>query len=592
MARLTREAVARRILQLPAAQQPAAAKLALKLYGPAKEPEGSSAKFDFSEYRFRPADYIREKLHWEPWEGSDEEPGQLEVLEAYELALRQQWERREYEHGRIAGEDLQWWRPGDTIRYRIRLEAGHTVGKTKLLSGVFSHFFDCFPPAIVYTFAPSWDQIKRLLWKEIEGDRKGRVDLPGRVLETCEIKYKPDHFATGAATSDAGGRGTERTQGQHGPYLMFVLDEAEGIPDFVYDAIDSMASGGLVIVFQAANPRTRTSRFHKAKARPDTRSFRMSCVSHPNVRAGREIVPGAVRRDYVETMVGLHCEAVAAHEPDNHTFTLPFDVRTDAGVQPAGTIFRPDAEMMFRVLGIAPANIADDTFVPVGRYEAAKKRGIRPEGTSARMGLDVARFGKDFGTLYVRRGMAAWRARQFAQVDTNAYAGGLKEVAKELARDGVTSLHVRIDAGGGFGGGVADRIRDDAELRALFPDYQVHEVDFGGTAHLAEPQGYADHVTEMYNAAGETLKGLALLNPPDALERDLTERKYRWVNLAGVAVKRLESKDDFRKPTRAGRSPDDGDGFVLAAAPDHLFATPVAAVAPIAIAPTTNWSFR
>ncbi len=585
---LSREEVARRILALPPHRQAAAAAAALKVFGPA--PVTAVPPPDFGRYSHDAVGYIRDKLRWEPWAGQDGEPGQLEVIRAYEHALAQQIERREYEHGRLAEGELKFWAPGETIRNRLRLEAGHTVGKTKLASGLFSHFFDCFPPAIVYTFAPSWKQIKHLLWKEIETDRKGRDDLPGRVLETCEIKYRPDHFATGAATSDAGGRGTERIHGQHGPYLMFILDEAEGCADFVYDAVDSMASGGIVIVLMLANPRTRTSRFHKAKTRSDTRSFRISCIAHPNVRAGREVIPGAVRRDYVVGMVERHCEPVVGHEPDNHTFDLPFPVTISSGSYPAGTIFRPDAEFMFRVLGVAPTNVADDAFVPVGRYEAAKKRDLAPAGATARMGCDVARYGKDFGTLYVRQGMAVWRAAQLAQQDTNAYAGAIITAAESLARTGVSSLHVRIDAGGGFGGGVADRIKDDQRLRALFADFQVFEVDFGGNAHLRSVDSYADHITEMYAEAAESLNGIAVLRPPDALEQDLTERRFRWVNLAGVALRRLEPKDEFRKPTRVGRSPDDGDGFVLAVAPDHLFDLPAPAGIPVGIGLTTNWS--
>jgi hypothetical protein len=73
----------------------------------------------------------------------------------------------------------------------------------------------------------------------------------------------------------------------------------------------------------------------------------------------------------------------------------------------------------------------------------------------------------------------------------------------------------------------------------------------------------------MYAEAGESLKGLRIESPPPELEADLTERKYKWVNKAGVSVKRLEPKADFKG--RVKRSPDDGDGFVLAIAPDHLF---------------------
>jgi hypothetical protein len=563
---LSREQVVQMILKLPAEQQAEAAAYALALYGEAPQTER------FKPYRFAPARYVKEFLGWEPWSGDREHPGQKEIYDAYVLALRQQLERRDFEKGLIAEEDLQYWTPGETIKYVIHVQAGHTVGKTKGVSGLVSHFFDCFPPAIIYTFAPTWQQIKYLLWKEIKTDRAGK-DLPGRVLESCEIKYQPNHFALGKATDNSGGTGTEKAQGQHGEYLMFVLDEAEGVADFVFDAVDSMASGGIVIVLMVANPKTRTSRFHKTKALSNVASFRMSCVYHPNVRENREIVPGAVKRQYVETMLEKHCEIVPKHDEDEHTFELPFDIQVGKNFYPQGTIFLPDAEFLFRVLGIAPANLADNTLVTPGRYEAATKRTpsflLQMQNGWARLGVDVARFGRDYGTLYARHAGSARRVRQFYKLDTNEYAGAIIDEAKRLAALGVKSLHVRVDGGGGFGGGVVDRIKDDAVLKGLFTDFQVFEIHFNSTA--PDKAAYADWITNAYAEAAETLKGLALEKPPEALEADLCERTYKWVNLSGVAVKRLESKDDFRK--RLMRSPDDGDGCVLAIAPDHLFVT-------------------
>ena len=66
------------------------------------------------------------------------------------------------------------------------------------------------------------------------------------------------------------------------------------------------------------------------------------------------------------------------------------------------------------------------------------------------------------------------------------------------------------------------------------------------------------------------------MDVPPALEVDLCERKFKWVK-AGPAdvkrdVKKLESKDDFRK--RYHRSPDEGDGCALACAPDYVFPAP------------------
>lgn len=490
-------------------------------------------------YATDPAAYIRDKLHWEPWAGNAEHPGQIEVLDAYADALRRQIEQ-----------------PDAPCQNRIRIEAGHTVGKTKLAAGIVNHFFDCFAPSIIYTFAPTYEQIHDLLWKEIKSDRRDQ-GLPGRILDLALI-ISDNHFAKGRATSNGGGQGTERAQGQHGKYLMFVLDEAEGIDDYVWDAVDSMTSGGLSIVLMLANPRTRLSRFHRESASAMVRSFRISCLHHPNVVSGREIVPGAVRRAWVDDKIDKHCEVVEEHDADAYTFSVPWR---------GETIYRPDSEFLFRVAGVAPANMADNTFVPPGRYEAATQRDIPGSGTTARMGIDVARYGKDRGALYIRHGERIRAAAHFAQQDTKVYARRAKREAEALRDIGVTSLHIRIDGGGGFGGGVIDELNADEDLRRMFEDFRVLEVHFNGVP--GDAKAYADSATEMYAHTAEALEVASLIDAPTALEADLCEREYVWVKLHGVDVKKLEPKEQFKK--RKGRSPDDGDGCALAAAPDYIF---------------------
>jgi hypothetical protein len=283
------------------------------------------------------------------------------------------------------------------------------------------------------------------------------------------------------------------------------------------------------------------------------------------------VIPGAVAREYILDMVEKHCVAVEADEPDNHTFTLPFEVFCGDMVHPAGTILRPNPEFMFRVLGIAPSNLADDTFVPVGRYEAAKKR-TQGQGdpTKARFGVDASRYGKDKGTLYINHDGRLWREAEFAKKDSNAYVRAIKAAAERMARQGVRSLHIRVDAGGGFGSGIVDKLKIDADLIAAFDDFRVIEVNFGGTPH--DEKAYADCVTEMYAHLAESLHSLALGSVPDTLEVDLCERPYDWINKRGCDVKQIRAKQKFRK--QFGRSCDDGDGAALATAPDYIFPKP------------------
>ena len=141
-----------------------------------------------------------------------------------------------------------------------------------------------------------------------------------------------------------------------------------------------------------------------------------------------------------------------AHDPDRHTFTLPYPIRAGEQVFPPGTVFEPDREFLFRVMGIAPGDSADNTLIPVGRYEAAlarKPADVDPalrEPHKARLGIDVARFGRDMGTGYVRHNGVVRRFAQFPQKTTLVYKATIKAELLRLAGLGVQDVEVRVDA--------------------------------------------------------------------------------------------------------------------------------------------------
>lgn len=533
----------------------------------------------YKDYRFRPFDYIKRFLNWEPWNGDDDEPGQVQICDAYALALRQQIERQSLENGEITEDQLTVWHPGQTIKNWIKIPAGYTVGKTTIAAGLANHFFDTCTPALIEAFAPSFPQAHDLLMKEVKAQR-GNKGLPGRILN-MELRGSPIHFLKAKV---AGTR--EGIQGQHGPFLMFILDEAEGIPTYYWEAVETMVSGGIAIVLMLGNPRTRVSDFHKASARPDCVTLRISELWHPNVKQGREVVPGSVRRDHVNYQIEDNCQVVSEHSADDLTFSVPWDVRLTKNpdvVYPAGTIYKPNTDFMFEVMGIAPIVSSDKTVIPVGRYEAAVDRYkelqegkisrrdmyVRWTPEEARLGLDAAHMGRDQSTLYCFNGGLVQRLDAFSGDDFYDQARKIKLHILALAKVGVKRVQLRVDAGGGYGTAISDPLRHDLELIQALEQFVIIEVHFGGEPH--DPWKYADRATELYFEAAESLKGVILVNPPTRLEADLTEREFGWVNSKGVQVRLIEPKDKFRK--RIDRSPDDGDGFILAVAPDSVFLT-------------------
>lgn len=506
----------------------------------------------YEKYQRDPLGYAEKELGISPWPGRGAK-GQRELYEDVAASVSQQ----------LAGQ------PAPRV---FRVESGNGLGKTYGVAPLVNWFFDAFAPSIVYTTAPSKEQVELLLWKYIKAQRPSH--LTGRVLpKEPRMEKSAEHFALGKTTSDSGGKGEERFKGQHHPFLMFVLDEAEGIAKFVYDAIVRMMTGGLVIiVILLGNPRSRSSDFFKWGKRPGVMNYRWSALNHPNVLDGAETVPGATNRDWVIERIWEWCEVVLEHDDDLYTFSLPFDVppppEGGGTCGPPGTIFQPNDEFLTSVMGIAPANSSAKTFLPSGRYEAACKR-LPPQTdpTRARIGVDVAAFGMDAGTIYVLHGGTVRRAARITKEDQVDYFHAVRQEALRLAAIGVTSLHIRVDAGGGFGGGVIAMLQRCEELRTGFPDFQVIEVQFGGAPH--DPKAYADLATEMYAQSAESCKGLSIHGPPEELETDLCEREFKWVNKASVDVRRLEPKDLFRH--RQSRSPDDGDGFVLCVSPDFIF---------------------
>lgn len=513
----------------------------------------------FGSYQTDPIGYVEKYLGFSPWAGRNGNPGQRELYEDIATSVKEQLEDK------------------PTIKV-FRVEAGHGLGKTWGCAGLVNWFFDCFTPSVIITTAPSKEQVDLLLWKDIKTQRKDR-GLGGRVLPAeSRMERSENHFAVGRTTSDSGGKGTNRVQGQHNEYSLFVLDEAEGVPKFFFDAVEAMMTGGrVVIVIMIANPQSRSSEFFRWGRRSDVKSYRFSLLDFPNVIDDAPTVPGGTRRDWVSERVGRWCESVEVHDESLYTFELPFDVELMDGTHyPAGTIFQPNGEFQFRVMGVPPSHDALRSFVSSGVYDAAKVRQVQPTPAQireCRIGVDAARFGLDAGTVWVNHRATLRRGASLHRLETDDYIAAVKREALAAVAAGATSVHVRVDGTGGFGSGVIDGLRKDSELRKI-PDFQVFEVHFASSAQ--DTDSFDGIITECYWHVGESLKGLRLINPPEELEADLCDRIFEYVNKAGKTLKRLEPKENFRKRYRTpdhpnGRSPDDGDGVALAVAPDFLF---------------------
>lgn len=517
--------------------------------------------------------FAREILGLEPWRGVNGYQGQYEVLEAVQRSVNSQLDGKK------------------EVPYIFVVEAPHGVGKTYGIEAVLANwFYRCFSPSVTISTAPTDFQLTNLLWKDIRthntnAKSRGYKVLEGLLPQKKEARLSENHFTVGITTSDSGGKGTERAQGQHNKYQLVIFDEGEGVPEFMYDGIKRQFTGNsLRLWVVVANPKTDTSTFQEMKKHPLAVSIRLSLLGFPNVWNGSDEVAGGTSRhvfnEWIEDQRTFGCEVVLEHDEALHTFSLPWDVpKSGGGTHPSGTIFAPKRGFLYGALGIPPSGSNGDTLISTGRYEACLERTpVAGRQGVIQIGVDCARYGDDAGTVYsYHAGVLRFEAaiQGGAELDTmtrsRRYVEAVIAAVRAILARGAPagSLSIRVDAG--TGSGPIDMLRESAELARIVAEFNIYEVSFGSKAHDSEL--YADIVTEMYAEADTVLRGSRIdASCPAQLKYDLTNRRYGYITRAGgEAVKKLEPKDKFKRRSR-GKSPDDGDGAVLALAPEHIFA--------------------
>lgn len=274
-------------------------------------------------------------------------------------------------------------------------ESGNAVGKTHAAARVAVWWFQREGAQVYTTAAPPESNLKNLLWGEIgEIVRKCPELFTGQKVRSLRIERSPKEFVTGVAIPrDANAQAIEsRFGGKHAPSLLFVLDEADGIPAAVYKAIESCLSGENSRLLCLYNPRSRGGPLAELKA-DGVHVVQMSALSHPNVITGENLFPGAVTRD--KTLTRIHYWTVPARSagdvagfgrwtpPEFLVGVAGTDEKTGGGLPPLepGERIIVDPQFSYAVLGQYPGVAPDaiyDTWVD--DYDEARRHGVPPSG--------------------------------------------------------------------------------------------------------------------------------------------------------------------------------------------------------------------
>lgn len=163
------------------------------------------------------------------------------------------------------------------------------------------------------------------------------------------------------------------------------------------------------------------------------------------------------------------------------------------------------------------------------------------------LGVDIARFGDDRSVIFMRQGLQTFRPSVFRNVDTMDLADRIATCIYKNKPDGVF-----LDMAS-FGAGVYDRLKQLG--------HNVSGVDFGGKP--LSPK-FANRRAEMWHGMAEWLKRGAIPDDNELIS-ELTAPTYKFDEHGKLL---LEKKADIKK--RISVSPDKADALAL------TFAAPVA----------------
>ena len=397
---------------------------------------------------------------------------------------------------------------------RVAVKSGNGLGKDFTAAVAVLWYVHAHDPAIVLSTAPTFRQVRHVLWRQIHRLYRNAADtLGGRMLDT-RWELAEDRYAMGLSANDA-----DQFQGFHCENMFVVVDEAEGVAEPIYEAVEAVMTSAHPTLLLIGNPTTTSGGFHRAfhRERGIYETITMSALESPNVAAGDIFIPG---------------------------------LTTPAWVEERRQVWGEGSEMFrARVMGEFPDRGEDNLIAISDIDDATYPPGEVPAATGGYepviLGVDVARFGADRSVIMVRRGDVAADVQMFHGIDTEDLAGRVRNSALALAASAVNVDEV------GMGAGVVDKLRNEG--------VPVQGVN-GSSAPVREPVVCANLRAEGYWTLARRFRDHSIRIPRDAeLIAELASLRYRY-NSRGRIL--MESKEDMKR--RGLPSPDKADALMLA----------------------------
>ena len=480
---------------------------------------GVGIQWPSARYRADPVAFAREILGIEPW------GRQIEILEAVR------------DHGRVA------------------VSSGHKTGKSNSAAILALWFFCAFDDARVVMTSTTSRQVDSILWRELKmvhrragrcvscrranpnGPRpcphSGLVDGEPRELARTGLKVNFREVVGFTA------REAEAVAGVSGENLLYLVDEASGVPDVIFEAIEGNRAGGARIVM-FSNPTKNEGEFYEAfesKAKL-YRTMRISSEETPNAVSGQKLIPGLAERGWIE-------EKREEWGEDSPMYKIR--VKGEHATREDG-----------KLISIHTIAEAEQRWLDM---ERAAREGTHVDQGRLVVGLDPAGDGGkgDESVFAPRRGMRVLTLYALRGLNEDGHLAYLLGLLGKCRRPGEREVPlVVVDRDGTVGARVYGHLRSHVDQHP--GDFELVGVRGSAYADHGSPVRTIDRVRDAMwlNLAGWLREGGAV--PEDAkLAKELHVPELLREEQRGRD--KVTSKDDMKR--QLGRSPDRADAVAL-----------------------------
>lgn len=503
-----------------------------------------------------------------------------DVREALELYTGFRWPNDRYQRDpvgfarNILGQD-PWDKQCEILEAirdhdRVSVVSGHKIGKSHTAGMAAFWFYGSFTDARVVMSSTTARQVDEILWREVRKMKaragvclhckKMAVTLSpaerARLPVPCEHSAKIDGKIGEVARSGLRApdlrqivgftaRDPEAVAGVSGENILYIVDEASGVDDPIFEAIEGNRAGGAKVLLFSNGTRCegeffdshhdKALQFEKdgspvldASGRQKGFYFTLSVSSEdtPNARLGRKVIPGLATREWIE-------EKKLEWGEDSALYTVR--VRGGFAVNEAGKI------ISLHLIGLA---------------EQAHE--LAPAEGRLFIGLDPAGPGEggDETIFVVRRGLKMLGLYAHTGLDEDAHWRELGAVLREHRRPREPAPIVVIDREGDVGAKVYAKLC--AVASSIKDELKQFEVVGVRSSERSRSEGYPRVRDELWANLASWLRDGGGILEDAKLAKEL--HAPSWEAVPGNKV-RATAKSELRK--LLGRSPDRADGLAL-----------------------------